>query len=101
MPPKPARQRDEPVARQTTCGSTTELGPAYSHASRGSFVMPIIARTPWSIERARKAYSIPYWADGYFDVDGQGRMCVLPRGAGGPMLALPEILADADAAGFK
>lgn len=63
--------------------------------------MPEIARTPWSIERARKAYSIPYWADGYFDIDRQGRMCALPKGAGGPMLPLPEILTSAVAAGLK
>jgi arginine decarboxylase len=55
----------------------------------------------WSIERARHTYSIPYWADGYFDVDAQGRMCALPRGQGGPVLPLPEVLADARAAGLK
>jgi arginine decarboxylase len=60
-----------------------------------------LSSTPWSIERARKAYSIPYWADGYFDVDTHGRMCALPNGAGGPMLALPDILAQADAMGLK
>lgn len=55
----------------------------------------------WSLERARRTYSIPHWADGYFDVDAQGRMCALPRGPGGPVLPLPQILADADAAGLK
>ncbi len=43
--------------------------------------------TAWSLDRARHTYSIPYWSDGYFDVDGKGRMCALPRGAGGPVLA--------------
>ena len=38
----------------------------------------------WSLDRARHTYSIPYWSDGYFDVDSAGRMCALPRGAGGP-----------------
>ena len=55
----------------------------------------------WSLDRARHTYSIPYWSDGYFDVDDQGRMCALPRGAGGPMLALPEILEQATATGLK
>jgi arginine decarboxylase len=55
----------------------------------------------WSLDRARHTYSIPYWSDGYFDVDAQGRMCALPRGAGGPVLAIPEILEQATAAGLK
>ncbi len=45
----------------------------------------------WSPDQARKTYSIPHWAAGYFDVDG-GRIVVRPRGAGGPTVALPEIV---------
>ena len=48
--------------------------------------------TAWSIDRARKTYSIPHWASGYFDVDGGGRMTVHPRGPGGPAVALPEVV---------
>jgi arginine decarboxylase len=55
----------------------------------------------WSLDRARHTYSIPYWSDGYFDVDAAGRMCALPRGAGGPVLPLPDILAEATAQGLK
>ena len=55
----------------------------------------------WTLDRARHTYSIPYWADGYFDVDEQGRMCALPHGAGGPVLPLPEILDHAAEAGLK
>ena len=55
----------------------------------------------WTLDRARQTYSIPYWADGYFDVDDQGRMCALPHGAGGPVLPLPEVLERATAAGLK
>ncbi|WP_339826496.1 arginine decarboxylase [uncultured Arenimonas sp.] len=55
----------------------------------------------WSLDRARHTYSIPYWSEGYFDVDGQGRMVVRPRGAGGPELALPEVVAKATDAGLK
>ena len=55
----------------------------------------------WSLDRARHTYSIPYWSDGYFDVDAHGRMCALPRGAGGPVLAIPEILEQATEAGLK
>ena len=32
------------------------------------------AMSHWSLDLARKTYSIPHWADGYFDVDGQGRV---------------------------
>jgi arginine decarboxylase len=46
----------------------------------------------WSIEHARKTYSIPHWAEGYFDVDAQGRIAVRPKGANGPSIALPEVI---------
>ncbi len=55
----------------------------------------------WSLDRARHTYSIPYWSDGYFDVDAQGRMCALPQGAEGPALPLPEVLERATQAGLK
>ena len=57
--------------------------------------------TAWSLDRARHTYSIPYWSEGYFDVDAAGRMLVLPRGPGGPALALPEVVNQATAAGLK
>jgi arginine decarboxylase len=47
--------------------------------------------TAWSIDHARKTYSIPHWAEGYFDVDEAGRIVVRPKGAEGP----PIVLADA------
>jgi len=48
--------------------------------------------TAWSPDQARKTYSIPHWAAGHFDVDGDGRMLVRPRGADGPAVALPEVV---------
>ena len=48
--------------------------------------------TAWSPDQARKTYSIPHWAAGYFDVDGGGRVVVRPRGAAGPEIALPEVI---------
>jgi arginine decarboxylase len=57
--------------------------------------------TAWSLDRARHTYSIPYWSDGYFDVDARGRMVALPRGAGGPVLALPEVIEQAVKTGLK
>ena len=46
----------------------------------------------WSIDHARKTYSIPHWAEGYFDVDAAGRIVVRPRGAGGPEVVLAEVV---------
>lgn len=46
----------------------------------------------WSPDLARKTYSIPHWADGYFDVDAQGRIVVRPKGMQGPAIALPEVV---------
>lgn len=46
----------------------------------------------WSIDRARKTYSIPHWSDGYFDIDAAGRIVVRPQGVDGPVIALPEVV---------
>jgi arginine decarboxylase len=55
----------------------------------------------WSADHARKTYSIPHWAEGYFDVDAGGRMVVSPRGAHGPQVPLPEVVDAARAQGAK
>ncbi|KAB7776530.1 arginine decarboxylase [Xanthomonas sp. LMG 12460] len=55
----------------------------------------------WSLDQARKTYSIPHWADGYFDVDAAGRVVVRPQGADGVAIALPEVVDAARAAGAK
>ena len=55
----------------------------------------------WSIDHARKTYSIPHWAEGYFDVDAQGRIVVHPHGAQAPGAALSEIVDAAQASGAK
>ncbi len=46
--------------------------------------------TAWSIDHARKTYSIPHWAEGYFDVDEGGRIVVRPKGAEGPSIILAD-----------
>jgi arginine decarboxylase len=48
--------------------------------------------TAWSPDHARKTYSIPHWAEGYFDVDDAGRIVVRPRGAQGATVPLPEVV---------
>jgi arginine decarboxylase len=55
----------------------------------------------WSIDHARKTYSIPHWAGGYFDVDAQGRIVARPRGDGGPAIALADVVDTARANGAK
>ena len=55
----------------------------------------------WSLDQARKTYSIPHWADGYFDVDAAGHVVVRPTGAQGPAVSLPEIVDSARATGAK
>ena len=55
----------------------------------------------WSIARARQTYSVPYWSEGYFDINEHGEMCVLPQGSDGPSLALPDIVDECRAAGLK
>ncbi len=55
----------------------------------------------WSIDQARNTYSIPHWSEGYFDVDGQGRVTVSPRGAQGASVALPDIIDQARADGAR
>jgi hypothetical protein len=55
----------------------------------------------WTIERARQTYSIAHWSEGYFDVDAQGRIEVQPQGPQGTALALPEVVAAAEASGLK
>lgn len=48
--------------------------------------------TAWSPDLARKTYSIPHWSEGYFDVDGAGRIVVRPKGVHGPAIALAEVV---------
>ncbi|QSX79028.1 arginine decarboxylase [Agrilutibacter solisilvae] len=57
--------------------------------------------TAWSLDHARRTYSIPHWSEGYFDVDTAGRITVAPRGAQGPHIPLPEVVDRARAQGAK
>ncbi len=55
----------------------------------------------WSVDRARQTYSVAHWGEGYFDVDASGAVRVLPQGADGASLALPELVDRARAEGYK
>src|SRR5690606_4076331 len=37
----------------------------------------------WTLDDARRTYSIAHWGEGYFDIDARGQVTVQPRGAGG------------------
>ncbi|HEV2621601.1 MAG TPA: biosynthetic arginine decarboxylase [Frateuria sp.] len=57
--------------------------------------------TPWTVDDARLLYAVPYWSDGYVDVDAGGRIVMRPQGAGGPSLPLPQIVEQARAQGLR
>jgi arginine decarboxylase len=57
--------------------------------------------TDWTIDDARRTYSVPHWGEGYFDIDAGGRVRVQPHGPGGPSLVLPELVEEALADGLK
>ncbi|PJJ97696.1 arginine decarboxylase [Lysobacteraceae bacterium NML91-0213] len=53
----------------------------------------------WSIDHARKTYSIPHWSEGFFDVDEHGRVMVRPSEREAAALPLPAIVDEALAQG--
>jgi len=55
----------------------------------------------WSIDDAKQLYSLPFWSEGYFDINAAGHVCAQPLGPGGPSLPLPELIEKASAGGVK
>ena len=55
----------------------------------------------WSIADARRTWSIANWGEGYFDVGDDGTLRVHPRRADGPDIALPAVVAAAQAQGLR
>ena len=55
----------------------------------------------WNTDTARHTYAVPYWGDGYVDVNDAGDMVMRPRGANGPAFSLPEIVGRARAEGLR
>ncbi|MEO6137170.1 MAG: arginine decarboxylase, partial [Luteimonas sp.] len=55
----------------------------------------------WSLDQARKTYSIPHWSEGYFDIDDGGRVVARPSGVHGPSIALAQVVDEARANGAK
>lgn len=49
--------------------------------------------TVWSKEDADEVYHISRWGDGYFDINDQGHLCVLPnRDSNGPRIDIHEVI---------
>ncbi|MEO7148440.1 MAG: arginine decarboxylase [Rhodanobacteraceae bacterium] len=55
----------------------------------------------WSLDDARRTYSIAHWSDGYVDVDAQGRALMRPRGADSPCIALDDAVMRAQRQGLR
>ena len=55
----------------------------------------------WNTDTARHTYAVPYWGDGYVDVNDAGDMVMRPHGANGPAFSLPEIVGRARAEGLR
>ena len=55
----------------------------------------------WNTQTARHTYAVPYWGDGYVDVNDAGHIVIRPHGSKGPAFSLPEIVERARAEGLR
>jgi len=55
----------------------------------------------WNIDAARHTYAVPYWGDGYVDVNEGGDILIRPQGPNGPGFSLPNIVERARADGLR
>jgi arginine decarboxylase len=55
----------------------------------------------WNIDVARHTYAVPYWGDGYVDVNDAGHIVIRPHGPSGPGFSLPDIVERARADGLR
>ncbi|HEX7128876.1 MAG TPA: biosynthetic arginine decarboxylase [Rhodanobacteraceae bacterium] len=55
----------------------------------------------WSLDDARRMYSVAHWSDGYVGIDARGRAEMRPRGSSGPAIALDEAVARARSMGAR
>src|SRR5690606_2635621 len=104
--PAPARPPGAPGLRRAGLPQAGRLSAASPCRRRAGPRMqapprPVTAMTAWSIDHARKTYSIPHWSEGYYDAGDDGRMVVRPLGEAGVAIPLPEIVDKALARGAK
>jgi len=55
----------------------------------------------WSLDRARRTWSIPHWSEGYFDVDDGGHMVARPLRDAGPAIRISEAIDQSAGQGLK
>jgi arginine decarboxylase len=55
----------------------------------------------WSIEAARKTYSVQNWAEDYFDINDSGECVVRPVREAGISISIPEVIRKAQAQGLR
>lgn len=55
----------------------------------------------WSLDDARRTYSVAHWSDGYVGIGEDGRVLMRPRGAGGREIALDDAVARARELGLR
>ncbi|HUB88628.1 MAG TPA: biosynthetic arginine decarboxylase [Dyella sp.] len=55
----------------------------------------------WNTDAARHTYAVPYWGDGYVDVNDAGHIVIRPHGPSGPGFSLPDIVERARAEGLR
>ncbi len=59
------------------------------------------AGRPWSKEEADGVYYISRWGDGYFDINDEGHLCVLPdRSPDGPRIDIADVIAEVETQGI-
>lgn len=65
-----------------------------NQASDSVFDLPPTESTPdWTIEDALRTYNIDRWGEGYFNVNKQGHLCVLPKKTtDGPVISVYEVI---------
>ena len=61
----------------------------------------VVNMSKWSLDRARKTWSIPHWSEGYFDADDGGHMVARPRRDAGPSIRLSDAVDQASTQGLK
>lgn len=55
----------------------------------------------WNVGQSLNTYGLPYWGDGYFAINEQGHLAVMPRRRQGPSLDLYAIAREAQSAGLS
>ena len=55
----------------------------------------------WSLDQARRVYSVAHWSDGYVDIDARGRVQMQPHGAQGPVISLHDAVTRAKELGAR